>query len=532
VNRVAVYCRLSDEDRNKTSLLEDSESIQNQKTLLARYVLDQGWALYRIYSDEDYSGLDKDRPEWNRLLKDAEAGKFDIVLCKSQSRFTRDMELVERYLHCKFVEWGIRFIGLTDHSDTWDRGNKKQRQILGLTNEWYCEDVSENIRAVLDAKRKEGKFIGSFACYGYKKDPEDRNRLVVDEAAALNVRRIFDWYLEGYGTHRIASMLNEGRVPSPAGYKRDSGLSFACCDRNNDPGGNDGSGLWSRTTVKRILTNELYAGNMVQGKRRKVNYKSKKIAAVPANQWYRVENTHEPIIEKRIFAEVRRRMGGRQRSTREGQTHLFAAKVRCADCGGAMNKVTAFRGNRRLYSYLRCKKYATAGSAAACTSHSIRMDLLRDVVAEKLRECIRRYLDENSVADGLETSFAAEDEIERLRRALYGMEKQLLQSARVLKSLYLDRVEGRITEEQFAEWNQSFSADRHRLAERKEELERRIAEISGESESRDKRLEIIRQHRDFEELTHTLVAELIDYIEVGEKNRETGEQTVKIHWAF
>ena len=167
--KVAIYCRLSDEDKDKVISTKDSESIKNQKNILIKYAAQQGWSIYKIYSDDDFSGLDNQRPAWNEMIKDAKERKFNIILCKSQSRFTRDMEVVEKYLHNKFIEWGIRFIGLTDNSDTLNKGNKKQRQINGLVNEWYCEDVSENIKSVFDMKRKEGKFIGSFACYGYKK---------------------------------------------------------------------------------------------------------------------------------------------------------------------------------------------------------------------------------------------------------------------------------------------------------------------------------------------------------------------------
>ena len=179
------------------------------KNILIKYAAQQGWSIYKIYSDDDFSGLDNQRPAWNEMIKDAKERKFNIILCKSQSRFTRDMEVVEKYLHNKFIEWGIRFIGLTDNSDTLNKGNKKQRQINGLVNEWYCEDVSENIKSVFDMKRKEGKFIGSFACYGYKKDPKNKNKLLIDEEAAQVIRMIFKWYLEGYGTQRIAYMLNQ-----------------------------------------------------------------------------------------------------------------------------------------------------------------------------------------------------------------------------------------------------------------------------------------------------------------------------------
>ena len=169
--RAAIYCRLSKEDEHKTG---ESESIQNQKSMLIEYAVQKGFDIYQIYSDEDYSGIDRDRPAFNAMLEAARQHKFDVVLAKTQSRFTRDMELVEKYLHGKFVEWGIRFIAVVDHVDTDDRANKKSRQINGLVNEWYLEDLSNNVRSVLDHKRREGQYIASFALYGYRKDPDAR----------------------------------------------------------------------------------------------------------------------------------------------------------------------------------------------------------------------------------------------------------------------------------------------------------------------------------------------------------------------
>ena len=163
--KTAIYCRLSEEDRNKQSATEDSGSIQNQKTMLSQYAMEQGWDIYRIYSDDDYTGSDRRRPEFNRLLEDAEAHKFDIILCKTQSRFTRELELVEKYIHGLFPLWGIRFVSVVDNADTAIRGNKKSRQINGLVNEWYLEDMSENIRSVLTSRRQNGFHIGSFALY-------------------------------------------------------------------------------------------------------------------------------------------------------------------------------------------------------------------------------------------------------------------------------------------------------------------------------------------------------------------------------
>ena len=171
----------------------ESESIQNQKSMLTAYAAEKGFEVYRIYSDEDYSGIDRERPAFNAMIQAASEHKFDVVLAKTQSRFTRDMELVEKYLHGKFIEWGIRFIAVVDHVDTGEAANKKSRQINGLINEWYLEDLSNNVRAVLDHKRREGLFIGSFALYGVLQSPGRRESLSSTRKAAEVVRRIFAW---------------------------------------------------------------------------------------------------------------------------------------------------------------------------------------------------------------------------------------------------------------------------------------------------------------------------------------------------
>lgn len=221
--KAAIYCRLSKEDEDK---IGESESIQNQKSMLLQYAIEKGFDIYQIYSDEDYSGIDRNRPAFNSMLQAASEHQFDVVLAKTQSRFTRDMELVEKYLHGKFMEWGIRFIAVVDHVDTNDTANKKSRQINGLINEWYLEDLSTNVRSVLDHKRKEGLFIGSFALYGYCKDPEAKGKLVVDPEAAEIVKRIFSMALSGIGAHKIARILNDEKVPSPTAYKQMNGIHY------------------------------------------------------------------------------------------------------------------------------------------------------------------------------------------------------------------------------------------------------------------------------------------------------------------
>ena len=252
------------------------------------------------------------------MIEAASQQKFDIILAKTQSRFTRDMELVEKYLHGKFVEWGIRFIAVVDHVDTADEANKKSRQINGLVNEWYLEDLSNNVRSVLTHKRREGKYIGTFALYGYIKDPEDNNHLLVDPEAAEVVRRIFTLYLSGNGTTRIARILNEEGIPSPTKYKREHGFNYKKNVRcpNED--------LWGKATIYRMLTNQTYAGNLEQGRHKKVSYKSKKTVWLPKKDWIVVPGTHEGIIDSESFARVQQMLREHTRGGGQGKINPLA----------------------------------------------------------------------------------------------------------------------------------------------------------------------------------------------------------------
>lgn len=288
--KCAIYCRLSKEDGRET----ESESIQNQKSLLLQYALDMNWEISKIYSDEDYSGISEKRPAFSELIADAEKRLFDIVLCKTQARFTRDMEQVEKYLHKLFPLWGIRFIALADNADTAVKGNKKARQIAGLVNEWYLEDLSENIRSVLDHKRRQGLYIASFPLYGYRKSCQ-KGHIEPDPEAAAVVHRIYEMYISGCSIYAICRKLTEENIPNPATYKKLKGEAF------HPSSGKSFSSNWNKTTVSRILSNPMYIGTMVQGKRRKISYKSELIISVPREEWFVVENSHEPIVDREKF---------------------------------------------------------------------------------------------------------------------------------------------------------------------------------------------------------------------------------------
>ena len=466
-------------------------------------------------ADEDFSGVDSDRPDFNRMIEAARQKKFQIVLCKSQSRFTRDMELVEKYIHGLFPIWGIRFIAVADNADTEVKGNKKARQINGLVNEWYLEDLSENVRMVFDLKRREGKYIGGFPIYGYQKDPADKNHIIPDPEAAEVVRQIYRWSLEGHGRQSIAYLLNQQGIPNPTRYKAERG--WTC----NHPIKND-FGLWNKVTVGRILTNEMYTGVMIQGRRKKVSYKSKVIIDTPEDQWYRVEGTHEAIIDRETFEAVQRAMKLRTRTDGTGETHLLAGLVKCADCGSTMSKCS--NGKR---AYLRCKLYADSGSKRLCTRHSVRLDQLIALISERIRYHVQTYyqLDPKDLQPQKDTRREA------LEQEQKSLTTQLEKRSQALKTLYLDKVAGILSEGQFMELNQSFLEEKSRLERRLNVINEELTERERPEQQEDL-MERARELLKLETVPRELVVGLVERIEIGEKNPATCRQEVKVFWKF
>ena len=510
--RAAIYCRLSEEDADKADPGQDSRSIQNQKSMLVRYAVEQGWQIYNIYSDDDYTGSDRERPQFNRLLEDARRGCFDIVLCKSQSRFTREMELVEKYIHGLFVEWSVRFVGYADNADTANRGNKKARQINGLVNEWYLEDLSDNIRAVLDFKRREGRFIGSFAPYGYRKDEADHNRLVPDPQAAQVVREIFRRYLAGEGTARIAAGLNAAGVPSPTAYKQEEG------QRYRNAGQAAATPLWSRTTVSRILRNPLYTGVVVQGKRRKPSYKSKVLLSMPREDWVAVPGACAPLVDAADFGEAGRLLEAHTRSSGQGERHRLAGLVFCQDCGAAMIKVSS-RYKGETHSYLRCGRYAA--DRGQCASHAVRLDYLENLVTGRLWELLVRWFSPEEVPP-----YRPDEELEEaVSREAALLKGEIGRRERALKELNLDKASGLLTAEQFREMSGDYAREKAAMSERLARLEETMAR-QAQPEPAGRALE---DFVDREAMPAQLLAAFVERIEVGTRDGG-GRQAVRIAW--
>ena len=516
--KVAIYCRLSEEDRNKQSETDDSGSIQNQKTMLIEYALQQGWELYGIYSDDDYAGADRRRPEFNRLLKDAEAKKFDIILCKTQSRFTRELELVEKYIHGLFPEWGIRFISIVDNADTANIGNKKSRQINGLVNEWYLEDMSDNIRSVLKARRKKGLHIGAFALYGYMKDPDQKGHLIIDEEAAAVVREVFTLFSQGYGKTAIARILNDRGIPNPTEYKRLKGLRYKQPKTKN-------STLWKYFAISDMLINEIYIGNMVQGKYGSISYKTKQNKPRPKSEWYIVEGTHEPIIDRALWDRVQKMIRERAKPFDVGTIGLFARKARCANCGYVMRS-----SKNRGKHYLQCSNRHVAKDA--CIGSFISVDKLEQMVIDELNRLSSEYLNKDELEKNIELCGDLQAQKEAILGNIATYEKKVTDLSKGLRELYMDKVKGLISADDYTEMSKEFTADRERLEKLISDGHTQVAEIERKIKVGDNRRELIEQYTNPKHLNREMVEILIDHICVGKRIPQTADVPIEIHWNF
>jgi DNA invertase Pin-like site-specific DNA recombinase len=516
--RAAIYCRLSEEDKNKHNDNDDSNSIQNQKTMLLQYAISQNWDIYGIYSDDDYAGADRRRPQFNKLLNDAQDRKFDIVLCKTQSRFTRELELVEKYIHGLFPLWNIRFVSIVDNADTANKGNKKSRQINGLVNEWYLEDMSDNIRSVLTSRRQNGYHIGSFALYGYQKDPDIKGHLIVDEDAAAVVQEVFTLFSQGYGKTAIARILNERSIPNPTEYKRLKGFRYQHPKNSN-------STLWRYDTISNMLTNEIYIGNMVQGKYGSVSYKTKECRPRPKDQWYIVEGTHEPIIDRELWDQVQAIICEKAKPYITGQIGVFAKKVRCGYCGYSLRS-TKNRGKH----YLQCQTRHV--SRDACVGAFMPVAELEQMVITELKRLSTLYLNKSTLEKNIHFATNLHNRQSDLLKNIATYKKRIDECSRGIRELYMDKVKGILNETDFVELSAAFMSERDHISNLTASSQQELQALNQRLQNIDDRWGIIEQYTNVDHLSRPMVEVFINHIVIYRRDPETKQVPIQIYWDF
>lgn len=517
-NKVAIYCRLSEEDRNKKHKDDDSGSIQNQKLMLTEYAFNQHWQIYDIYSDDDYAGSDRNRPEFNRMIKDAMDKKFDIVLCKTQSRFTRELEVVELYIHNLFPQLGIRFVSIVDNIDTNIAGNKKTRQINGLINEWYLEDMSDSIKAALQARMKAGFFIGSFAPYGYKKDPNHKGHLIPDENTAYVVKEIFKLYNSGIGRTQIARILNERGIPSPAEYYKIEGIKKCGTGKSRVT-------FWKYFTVSHILENEVYIGNLIQGQYYKPTYKVAHSVPAPKEKWIRVEHTHEPLISQDDWNITRKLWKQRSKPcyvSKGMAVNKYAGVLKCAKCG--YNMVTAYNNHRR---YFRC--HSAKYGKCCCEGTSVFESTLDKAILTEINRLKECYLDEKHVQENIDINNPLEEKKEWLLKQIKVVETKIQECKNAIKNLYIDKLKGIIDDEQFVSLSHQFTEEQKENEQQVEQYKNTISIIDSQQQHTQNKKEVVHKLLSFTEISKEMVNEMIDCIEVGGTR---SNRIINIYWNF
>ena len=419
------------------------------------------------------------------------------------------MELVEKYIHGLFPLWGIRFVSIVDNADTANKGNKKSRQINGLVNEWYCEDLSKNIRSSFKAKMRNGQFLGSSCPYGYKKDPDDHNHLIIDEYAAKIEKKISTLYLSGYGKAKIGSILSSEGILIPTLYKIE-----VMSENYHNSRALDTTRTWSYQTIHTILNNETYVGHLIQNKVNTLSYKDKKKKLLPKEKWIIVRNTHEAIIEPEMFEMVQKLQRTRTRSVgMMEETGIFSGMIYCADCKHAMSRKYARRGKRGFTGYI-CKTYKTQGKKF-CSSHNIEISALEDAVLSSIKREARKILKEEDI-DELRELQTYNESRECFDIQLESIQKRLEKIEKFKRKTYDNYMEDLISKEEYIGYVSEYETEIKELQAQKSVIIDKV-DLQQELDDRhDEWVEAFKDYMNVKTLTRDMVLELIERVEVAE----------------
>ena len=521
----ALYPRLSHEDE----LQGESNSISNQKRILETYAKQNGFSNLRWYTDDGYSGANFQRPGFQAMLADIEAGKVGTVIVKDMSRLGRNYLQVGMYTEMIFPQKGVRFIAINDGVDS-AQGENDFAPLRNIFNEWLVRDTSKKIKAVKRSKGMSGKPITSKPVYGYLMD-EDEN-FIIDEEAAPVVRQIYSLCLAGNGPTKIARMLTEQQIPTPGTleYRRTGST------RRYHPGYEC---KWATNTVVHLLENREYTGCLVNFKTEKPSYKLKHSIENPPEKQAVFENHHEPIIDRETGERVQELRTQRKRPNRYDEVGLFSGILFCADCGSVMYQQRYQTDKRKQDCYI-CGSYKKR--TADCTAHFIRTDLLTAGVLSNLRK-VTSYAAKHE-ARFMKLLIEQNEDGDRRRNAakkkeLEAAEKRIAELSAIFKRLYEDSVTGRISDERFTELSADYEAEQKELKERAARLREELSKAQEATANAEKFMNVVRRHTTIEELTPTLLREFVEKIVVhesvaldGKRRGKLRRQEIEIYYSF
>ena len=515
--RLGEYIRLSKEDLKKGK--DDSNSGKNQRDLLNDFYQKhiEEFESVSEYVDDGHTGTDANRENFQRLLADVMSGKINCVVVKDLSRFARNYSDAGSLIDNLFVQMGVRFISLAENVDSYLNPDSVSSIIVPITNvmnDQYCYQTSKKIRQVFDYKRRNGQYIGSFAPYGYIKDPKDKHQLIVDPEAAEIVKLIYNKTLQGETRRAIVYHLNDHGIPSPTTYRKNKGLPYSCSVSDNP--------MWGDRVLTNILTNPIYTGDLVQGRRRVKSYKVHQIEAVPEEEWVRVPDTHEAIITHETFDKVQALLVRDTRTSPKGrEVHLFSGFLKCADCG---KSITRSQSGKNIY--YACSTYKNR-SRTACSMHSIKHNRLEAAVLFAIQYQVNTAVSYSEMITNINSAPLKKSQSHRLNDQIAAKEKELTRITRYKQSLYQDWKDGEITRNDYRHMSEDYERQAEALNNVLRTLTDEQEQLENGVDAESPFLAAFLKYQNIDKLTREILAELIDYIKVY----EGGNISVKFKYA-
>ncbi len=523
--RAAIYCRLSKDD----DLQGESASIANQRDMLEKYCKKLGWEVAAVYQDDGYTGLNMERPDLKRMLTAIEQRQVNLVITKDLSRLGRNYLQTGTLIEDFFPRHGVRYVAMNDGIDTM-RENNDIAPFKNILNEMYSKDISKKVHSSYLLKAQNGQFTGCLAPFGYRKDPEDKNHLLVDEETAPIVRLIFRYALEGHGPNYIRRRLEEQEIPCPTWWNRERGLRNVRTKwEKKDP--DKGKYIWDFSVIKDLLINPAYVGATASQKK-DYRFKIGTIGEKAPQDWIVVENTHEPLVDRKSFDTVQEKLKSRQRPGQNGEPSMFAGLLKCGECKKSLTvRYTNAKHPQQIYS---CKTYNAFGKHH-CTQHRVDYETLYSLVLNKIRECARAALiDGEAVAGRLTDTCEAEQKGQReaLERSLAKDRERIEVLEKMVLRLYEDMVAGRISEENFNLLLEKTQKEQAELKARVEESRRRLEDEIRLAVNARQWVESIQEYKDITELDSATLNRLIKVIVVHESidSDKTRHISIEIHF--
>ena len=517
----ALYCRLSRDDE----LQGDSNSIINQKKILQKYALEHGYTNFRFYIDDGISGTTFNRPGFQEMIADVEAGIVKRVIIKDMSRFGRDYLQVGMYTEIMFPEHDVHFIAVNDGVDS-TQGDNEFTPFRNIINEWYAKDTSKKIRAVMKVKGNAGEHLTTNAPYGYMKDPDDSKHWIPDREAADVVYEIGLYVMDGFGPSQIARKLRERKILTPSAYYESKGI--ICNVKNQGDPYN-----WDNTTIAGIMDRwREYLGHTVNFKTTKKSYKSKKKIWNDPENWVIFENTQPPIIEESVFLIVQNIRKARRRPTKMGEMGMFSGLLYCAECGGKMYqcRATNFAENQK---YFICSTYRKGKDL--CTTHSIKNVVLHEIVLRNLREAIA-YVSEHEAEfaqEAAESDMRDRDaEFVRKRETLAKADTRIAELDRIISRLYEDNVIGKLSDERFIKMSHDFELEQSNLKSMADVLRKDLKQQEQQKTNVKAFIAAVKKYTDLQELDAAVLRAFIDRIEVSHVDKKSRTREITIVYNF